>query len=200
MWNKVPNDKIIEKTRKALEKNGISVFVANTEEEALKKALELIPKGSEVFTSTSVTADTIGLSDAINKSGNYESVRNRSTGETHEEREKARRRNSAPSYTTGSVHAVTQNGEVIIASNTGSQLPMYAFSSANVIWVVGAQKIVKDLDEGMKRLYEYTLKLESERLKKLYGVPSNISKLLIIKREINPKRLNLILIKENIGF
>ncbi len=77
---------------------------------------------------------------------------------------------------------------------------MYAFSSANVIWVVGAQKIVKDLDEGMKRLYEYTLKLESERLKKLYGVPSNISKLLIIKREINPKRLNLILIKENIGF
>ncbi len=200
MWNKIPNDKIIEKTKKALEKNGISVFVVDTQEEARGKALDFIPKGSEVFTASSVTLDTIGLSKVINESGNYDSVKNRPSGETHEERNKARRKNSAPSYVLGSVHAITQDGDIIIVSNTGSQLPMYAFSAEHVVWIVGAQKIVKDIPQAMKRIYEYTLQLESEKLMKAYGVPSNVSKILIVKKEINSNRIKLIIIKENVGF
>jgi len=107
---------------------------------------------------------------------------------------------AAPEYAVGSVHAVTEDGKVIIASNTGSQLPAYAYGSAHVIWVVGTQKIVANLEQGLKRIYEYVLPLESERLKKVYGVESNVSKLLIINKEIAPNRLTLILVKQKLGF
>jgi len=88
----------------------------------------------------------------------------------------------------------------VIASATGSQLAGYASAAAKVVWVVGAQKIVPNLDEAMKRLYEYTLPLEDERALQVYGVNSSVNKLLVIHREVTPGRATLILIKENIGF
>ncbi len=99
------------------------------------------------------------------------------------------------------MHAVTEDGKVLIASNSGSQLPAYAYGSGHVIWVVGAQKIVKNLDEGIKRIYEHSLPLESERARKAYGVPgSAVNKLLIINKEIIPGRITMILTKEKLGF
>jgi len=100
----------------------------------------------------------------------------------------------------GSVHAVTEDGTVVIASNTGSQLAGYAASAAHVIWVVGAQKIVPNLDEAMKRIREYTYPLEDERALQVYGMNSNISKLLIVHREVMPGRTTMIIVKENLGF
>jgi hypothetical protein len=88
----------------------------------------------------------------------------------------------------------------VIASNTGSQLAGYAASAAHVIWVVGTQKIVPNLDEAMKRIYEYTLPLEDERILQAYGINSNVSKLLIVHKEITPGRTTLILVKEKLGF
>jgi hypothetical protein len=69
-----------------------------------------------------------------------------------------------------------------------------------VVWIVGAQKIVPTLDEAMKRLHEYTYPLEDARALKAYGVHSGINKLLIVNREINPKRTTMIIVKENLGF
>ena len=104
-------------------------------------------------------------------------------------------------YSLGSVHAVTEGGEVVIASNTGSQIPAYAYGSPKVIWVVGTQKIVKDMNMAMKRVYDYVLPLESDRAHKAYGVSgSNVSKILILNKEITPKRITMILVKEKIGF
>ncbi len=101
----------------------------------------------------------------------------------------------------GSVHAVTENGQVVVASNTGSQLPAYAYGSQNVIWVVGTQKIVSDLDAAFNRINEYVLPLEADRARKAYGVEgSNVSKLLILNKEINPNRIKLIFVNENLGF
>ena len=109
---------------------------------------------------------------------------------------------AAPEWTIGSVHALTTDGKLIIASNTGSQLPAYAYGAAHVIFVVSAQKIAKDLDEGMKRLYEHVLPLESERANKAYNITSGsfISKLLIINREIQPGRITVIIVNEKLGF
>ena len=99
---------------------------------------------------------------------------------------------AAPDFTVGSVHAVSEDGHLLIASNTGSQLPAYAYSAGKVIWVVGAQKIVKDLDEGMKRLREYVLGLETVRARKAYGLPEDwssfYSKILMFRREVNPNQ------------
>jgi hypothetical protein len=108
---------------------------------------------------------------------------------------------AVPQIALGSVHAVTEEGQLVIASNTGSQLGAYAYGSEKVVWVVGTQKIVKNLDEAMKRIYEYVLPLESERVKKAYGMErSNVSKLLIINKEVKPGRAVVVLVKESLGF
>ena len=111
---------------------------------------------------------------------------------------------AAPEWTLGSVHAVTEDGKVVIASNTGSQLAAYAYGAPHVIWVVGTQKLVSNLDDAMKRIYDYVLPLETIRFRKAYNQPetahSNVSKLLIINKEVNPKRITIIFVKEKLGF
>jgi hypothetical protein len=108
---------------------------------------------------------------------------------------------AAPDWVVGSVNAVTQDGHVLIASNTGSQIPAYAFGSGRVIWIVGAQKIVKDVETGTRRIYEHVLPLESDRAKKAYGVPgSAVNKLLIFNREAQPGRVTMILVNEVLGY
>lgn len=200
-WNEIPSDVIIEKAAKALEENGIKTIIVNTKEEAKKKALELLPEGAEVMNTSSRTVDSIGLAEEINESGKYNSVKNRLNKLNREtDHLEMQKLGAAPEYIVGSVHAATEDGKVIIASNTGSQISGYAYASSSVIWIVGAQKIAKDLDDGLKRVYDYVLPLESERLKKLYGVPSFVSKLLIFNREVNPKRITMIIVKEKLGF
>ncbi len=201
-WNKIPNDEIIKETVEALRENGITTIVVDNAEEAKKKALELIPHGSEVMLATSVTADSIGLSDIINTSGEYDPIKVKlAKMDRVTEGKRMQQLGTAHDYVVGSVHAVTQDGKVIIASNTGSQLPAYAYGATRVIWLVGAQKIVKNLDEGMKRIYDYVLPKESERAHKAYGVPGSfVSKLLIFNREANPERIIMILVKENLGY
>ena len=111
-----------------------------------------------------------------------------------------RKLGAAPDWAVGSVHAVTEDGKVAVASATGSQLPAYAYSSGNVIWVVGTNKIVKNLDEAFERVYKHTLPLEDARARKVYGFGSGVNKLLIFNRESVPGRITMILIKEKLGF
>ncbi len=191
----------LSRTIQALEANGITTVIVETGAEAKDKALSLIEKGASVMTATSTTANQIGLAEAIDNSKDFVSLRKKIMAlPESEQRVKARRINSAPDYVVGSVHAVTENGQVIIASNSGSQLSPYAYSAAKVLWVVGTQKIVKDLDMAMRRIKEYTLGLESERLMQLYGIPSAIRKTLIINSEVSPDRITLIFVKERLGF
>ncbi len=200
-WDMLADDAVIEKITKALEANGIKVIVAEDGKEAKDKALSLIEKGSTVMTATSTTAQQIGLDSAIDESKDFVSLRKKIMElPQSDQRSQARRINSAPDYVVGSVHAVTEDGKAVIASNSGSQLAPYAFSASKVIWVVGTQKIVKNLDEAMKRIEEYTFKLEDERLMQAYGIHSGIRKLLIINSEVMPERITMILVKENLGF
>ncbi|KKU68551.1 MAG: hypothetical protein UX89_C0003G0053 [Parcubacteria group bacterium GW2011_GWA2_47_16] len=199
-WNTLATKDSVEKTIAALKRNGIEAVFVKDGAEAKKKTLEMIPAGAEVMNMTSVTLDTIGLSTELNDSGKFDSVRAKFADEKVSAREK-RRLGAAPEWVVGSVHAVTENGEVLVASNSGSQLPAYAYGSEHVMWVVGTQKIVKDLEEGRKRIYEYVLPLESERAKKAYGVAGSfVSKLLIFNREASVGRISVILVGEVLGF
>lgn len=206
MFSQLASNEVLETTKSALEKNGFKVFMAQTGEEAKNIALSLIPKSAEVMTMTSVTADTIGLSTELNDSGNYNSVKAQfatMSADPTKARE-MKRLGAAPEYTTGSVHAVTQNGKIIIASNTGSQLGAYTYGADKVIFVVGSQKIVKDLSAATDRINEYVIPLESVRARKAYGLPETFntfdSKTLIIQRENIPDRINVILVNEVLGF
>ena len=186
-FNQLATKESVAKTKLALEKNGISVHIAQTGAEAKEKVLALIPKGSEVMTMSSTTLDTIGL----NK---YDTVRDKL--------KEKRYLGSTPQYALGSAQSVTETGQLVFASNTGSQLPAYAYGANHVIWVVGTQKIVPDLDTAMKRIYEYILPKESERANKAYKITSGsfVSKLLIINKEIKLGRAIVILVNEVLGF
>ena len=72
--------------------------------------------------------------------------------------------------------------------------------SAKVIWVIGAQKIVKDLDEGFRRIEEYSYPLEDERLRASLGVPTKIGKVLVTNLEVVPGRVTAIIVKEELGY
>ncbi|MEK6954326.1 MAG: lactate utilization protein [Candidatus Micrarchaeota archaeon] len=199
-WDKLAEKGIVEKTMEALKANGISAEYVETGSDAKKRVLDLIPEGAEVMTMTSTTDDAIGAAREINESGKYDDVRKVLWDKDADPKLK-RRLGAAADYATGSVHAATQDGHLVIASASGSQLPACAYSGGKVIWVVGTQKIVKNLDDAMKRIYEYVLPLESERARKAYGVPgSAVNKLLIINKEINPERLHLIFVNEKLGF
>ncbi|GAB4459905.1 MAG: hypothetical protein Kow0070_15450 [Anaerolineales bacterium] len=189
----------IERTAKALEAHGIKVIVAANGEEAKQKLFELIPAGAEVFTSSSMTLEALGIPEEVNK--RYDSVRVKlARMDRATQGREMIKMGAVPEWMVGSVHAVTEDGTVVIASNTGSQLAGYAASAAHVVWVVGAQKIVPNLDEAFKRIREYSLPLEDERALQAYGMNSNISKLLIVHREVMPGRTTMILVKENLGF
>ncbi len=151
---------------------------------------------------TSVTLDEIGATNEIQNSGEYTALKPKLMQMNREiDSKRMQEMGAAPDYVIGSVHAVTEQGEVIIASMTGSQLPAYAFGANKVIWVIGTQKIVSNMEQGMKRLYEYTLPLESERAKIAYGVPgSSVNKILIINQEINPERIKVIFVNEALGY
>ncbi|OGH48351.1 MAG: hypothetical protein A3G66_03935 [Candidatus Levybacteria bacterium RIFCSPLOWO2_12_FULL_39_17] len=202
-WDRLADEKTIENTVAALKANGIDAQVAENRQEAKRKVLELIPESSEAMTMTSVTLDIIGLSEEINKADSrFRPLRDKLYAmDRNTQVQEMNRLGAAPEFVVGSVHAVTEDGYVLIASNTGSQLPAYSFGALHVIWVVGAQKIVKNTDEGIKRIYEHSLPLESERAKKAYGVPgSAVNKVLIINKEVQPGRIKLILVKEKLGF
>ena len=194
-------DESINKVKDALQKNGIEVLVAENGAKAKEKVLEMIPEGSEIMNMTSATADSLGLAEEITESAKYNSVRNKfKTMDPKTQGQDMKKLGAAPEWAIGSVHAVTEDGKVIVASATGSQLPAYAYGSAHVIWVVGAQKIVKDLAEGFKRIYEYVLPLENERAMKAYGQPSSVNKLLIFNKEVTIGRITMIIVKEKFGF
>ncbi len=195
-----PDDRI-ERTGKALEANGIHVQVAETGEDAKRMFFDLVPDGSEVFLGASVTLEQLGIKDIIDNSGRFDAVRPKifAMDRATQGRE-IRKLGGAPDYAAGSVHAVTEAGQVIIASKTGSQLGPYASGAGKVIWVVGAQKLVKDLDEGFRRIYEYDVPREEVHMQELYHTGTSPNKILIVNREIRPDRITMIIVKEDLGF
>lgn len=198
-WTKLPGDGVIAKTIAALVENGINAEVVASGEEAKKRLLELLPGKAEVMNNTSTTMDTLGVTKEILESGRYNVVRVKLMDETVDPKDK-KKLAAAADFVVGSVHAVTEKGQVLIASQSGSQIPAYAYGSEHVIWIVGTHKIVKNIDEGMKRIYEHSLPLEDARAQAAYGIGSSVAKILIINKEKVAGRMHLIFVNEVLGF
>jgi len=198
---KLATDEQIERTVKALEANNIHTLIAENGEEAKRLFFELVPDGSEIFLGASVTLEKLGIKDEIDKSGQFDAIRPKmfAMDRAMQGRE-IRKLGGAPDFAAGSVHAVTEDGQVLIASNTGSQLGPYASGAGKVIWVVGAQKIVKDLNNGLRRIEEYCYPLEEVHMQELYKMSTGVNKVLIINREIRPNRVTMIIVREEVGF
>jgi L-lactate utilization protein LutB len=179
----------VEKTVQALQAHGIQAVVFDTGEEASKYVLDLIPDGAEVYNSPSSTIEAIGLAEQIEHPNRFQAVRN-----------EMRKMVAAPDVLVGSVQAITEQGEVLIASASGSQLSAAVFGANTVIWVAGTQKLVHTLADGLRRVREHSLPLESERAQQIYGQGSAINKLLTINAEHEPGRITIVLVKQQLGF
>jgi hypothetical protein len=191
----------LERAAAHLKEHGIDAVVTSDRAGALRTVLSLIPEHSEVLLSTSETLSQIGLTKEVEESGKFESIRKRLYAlDRKTQQREARQLSQAPQFEVGSVHAVTEEGELLIASATGSQLGPYAFGAGKVVWVVGAQKLVPTLQDGLKRLREYSLPLEDARALQAYGMNSGLNKTLIVSREVNPGRATVILVEEVLGF
>jgi hypothetical protein len=191
----------IAKTMQALEAHGIRAVAFATGEEARSYVLDLIPSGAEVYNSPSRTLDQIGLTEDIALPTHFQSVRARllALDKATQQRE-VRRLTGSPDVLVGSVHAITAAGQVLLASAVGSQLSPAASGAGRVIWVVGTQKLVGTLEDGLRRIQEYSLPLEDQRTRKVYGQGSAINKLLIVQGEHLPGRITIVLVKQPLGF
>ena len=152
------------------------------------------------MTNTSATLQATGIADAIDTdNGPFESIRNRLLALDYSTSlQEMKAVAGQPDFSLGSVHAITHDGVLVIASATGSQLASYAWGAANVVFVVGAQKLVPTL-EAARRIYRHSLPLEDARAYAAYGQNSRVGKILEIHEE-NPGRIHVVLIRQAIGF
>ncbi|NIH80212.1 LUD domain-containing protein [Amycolatopsis viridis] len=189
----------LERAAKSLLDRGFAVHVVDTVEQARALVRTLLTADETVFTASSETLRISGIAADIDESGDYRSVR-RESGADVRDVHAAIRLGATPDVVVGSVHAVTEDGRLAIASASGSQLAPYASGARRVIWVAGAQKVVPDLDTALRRIHEYSLPKEWRRLDELAGQTSFVGKILIVEREALPERGTVVLIRETIGF
>jgi hypothetical protein len=196
----LPDDQTLAATVIALEEHGFSVEAVDDLDAAREAVLARIPEGSSVMTNTSVTLDESGVAAAINGGGPYESVRNKMMALDFEKQAQEMKALAGQAdFALGSVHAITADGTLIIASASGSQLASYAWGAAKVIFVVGAQKIVPTVEDAHERIAEHSLKLEDGRAVAVYGQHSFVGKVLEIRQEL-PGRVHVVLVRQSVGF
>jgi hypothetical protein len=190
----------IERLAETLERHNIEAIVVATGAEARDRVLAMIPIGGEVHWGTSATLDTIGVTEALLAEGRFDPVRPRYQAmDRATQGREIRKVMAAPDFMLASAQAITDDGELVIASYSASQIGPIALSAGRVILVVGSQKIVADLDEGIRRARQHVLPYESARLQERLGVPSRLAKLLVVYEEPRPGRVTVVLVREPVG-
>lgn len=195
---------VVERTAKAIRGRGIEVVIVNSGQEALAKIKELIPAGASIMNGSSTTLKEIGYTEYLKSNKHtWNNLQGAIAAETDPAKQAELRKQSIfADYFLGSVHAIAETGELVIASASGSQLPAFTYTSQNLIWVAGTQKIVPTVADGIQRIREYIFPLENERMKTVGYPGSIIAKLLIIEQEaaMMGRKVRLILVNEKLGF
>ena len=196
----MPDERTLAETVVALEERGFSVEVVDDLDAARETVLARIPEGSSVMTNTSVTLQATGIAQAVDEGERYDSARTKVLAlDRATQLQEIKMIAGQPDVALGSVHAITRDGTIVIASALGSQLAPYAWGAANVIFVVGAQKLVPDLDAAHERIYQHSFKLEDARALDAYGKNSRVGKILEVHQE-DPGRIHIVLIRAAVGF
>jgi L-lactate utilization protein LutC len=203
-YDTLASKETITATMEALKANNFESVNVATGADALALIKERIPQGASVMNGASKTLEAIGYVEYL-KAGQHgwNNLHDAILAEKDPEKQANLRKHSVVSdFYTGSVHALSQTGEMIIASNTGSQLPHLVYTSPNLILVVGAQKIVPSIAEGFNRIDKHILPLEDANMKSKYGVGTLHAKTVILHKE-NPmmgRKILVIIVNEKLGF
>ena len=204
MYDTRATSEIIAQTVEGLKARGFNPSIVGTKADALEKIKELIPQGASVMNGSSTTLDEIGFIEYL-KAGEHgwNNVHEAIINEKDPAQQQQLRRNSVTSdFYLGSVHALSETGEMVIASNSGSQLPHLVFTSPNLILVVGAQKITATLADALERLEKHVVPLEDARALKAYGVHTAKNKTVILHGEspMMKRNVHVLIVNEKLGF
>jgi L-lactate utilization protein LutC len=204
-YTALASKEIVDRTVLALTANHVEAVVVKNGAEALEKIKSFIPQGASVIMNgSSVTLEQVGFVDYL-KSGTHgwNNLHEGIVAEKDPVKQSALHKQAVLSdYYLGSVQALAETGEFIIASNTGSQLSHIVFTSKNLIFVVSTKKIVPTFAEAMKRLEDYIIPLEEKHMMEKYGAGTAANKIVVFKGE-NPKlgrKVRMILVEEDLGF
>lgn len=203
-YDQLASSESANKTLESLKQNGFLPVLISNKEEALKFIKENIPQGASVMNGASATLQQIGFIDYL-KAGQHgwNNLHEAILAETDPDKQSQLRKESVSSdYYLGSVHALSETGEMIIASNTGSQLPHLVFTSPNLILVVSTQKITPNLTEAFNRLEQHVVPLEDARALEAYKSHTQESKTLIMRKENlhMGRKVHVLLVNEKLGF
>ena len=180
------------------ERNFEAVIVANGAE-AREEVLRRIPEGASVHSGKSKTLEDSGIFAAL-MDGEYDFIRKRTIKlDRMKDRDQIRRLWAAPDMMIGSAHAVTEAGQLVITSASGSQIGPLASGAGAVILVIGSQKIVPDIDAAFRRIREVVFPYEDARLREQLGVGTKSTRTLILDSDFMPGRTTVILVREPIG-
>jgi hypothetical protein len=189
----------LERAAEALNARNIVTDIVPDFAAARAGVMALLPEGAEVHVGLSETMKEIGVTQAV-EDGNFRYLRAQlKQMDRNTQRREMAKLASAPDFMLGSVHAVTEYGQLIIGSGTGSQLGPIANAAGTVILVAGAQKVVRDLEEGLRRLREYSYPMEDRRMKAAGMAGTILAKTLVMEWD-SPGRTHLFLVEEAIGF
>jgi hypothetical protein len=199
-YDHLPEPERVQRTLESVNARGIHAELVETKEAALERVQALIQPDAVVMTGASVTLQQIGF-EAMLISGDHpwRNFKADLLAEKDPIKQSAmRRQGTLAEFYLGSVNAIAETGELVFASGSGSQLPAYAYTSRNVIWVAGTQKIAPTLEDALHRVREYVLPLEDQRQRSVGNqAGSRINKILIIEAEPAYMRRNLTLILVN---
>ena len=195
-----PTSDPLERVAAVLRSHNIEALVVDTGGEARDLVLGLIPEGSEVHSGKSRTLEEIGLYHDIVESGRFDALRPKlfAMDRATQGRE-MRRLVAAPDWMLGSVAALTEDGTLVAASATGSQLGPYAAGAGRLVLIVGSQKIVPDLEAAMRRIREVVFPYENEQVRGRLGVDTVLEKVLLIIGEWTAGRTTVVLVREPVG-
>lgn len=197
---------------KGLEKRNMEGVFCETKEDALSKALSYIEEGSSVTWGGSMSIEEIGLMDAV-KNGNYKVI-DRSVAKNYEEQREIFSKAVLADYYLMSSNAITLDGELINIDGTGNRVACLTYGPKNVIMIVGMNKIVNDVEDGIKRVRNFasppnTLRLGLKtpcsmtgRCGDCYGDTCICSQIVVTRRQSAAMRgrIKVILVGESLGY
>jgi hypothetical protein len=195
------NDATRQRLVESLKGRNVETFVAEGGEAARELLVELVPPGAELYKGTSETLDAIGYTRYLQQTDRYRYLNPEISAEPDPAKQRELRRlSSVAEYYVGSVHAVAQSGEVVVASGSGSQLAAYVYGAKHVIWVVGAQKVCPTLEDALARVRGYALERRDQWLEEHGRAASPLGKLMVFEHEQTPGRVQMIVIKQSVGW
>ena len=191
----------IQRTIEGLASRNVEAFLVESREVALAKLLELVPEGSEVFVNTSETLATIGYTEYMHGNDRYVNLHDRMMAQPGPAAQREfRRKTTTADYFVGSVQAIAETGEIVIASSSGSQIGAYSYGARRLILVAGTQKICPTLAEAEARTRGWTLERHDRWLEDRGVAPTPIGKYMVMEHEPVVGRISMVLVPERLGW